>query len=313
MPESTWHFGTRSGHVIRWQGPGRPSEHKRPFKLEVLTPRGWTLLGPVMARLLWRRARPSERAFVRRRLLRSYSPVGPDDERIDDSRSRLRVFWLVWLLSPPLQWGAPRFLPRGGDTDATAAADSFRASLTRSPCVDQPLVDQARNGWQTARDRRTGFESRAGTFVQVAGLTTTVVLVNSTLLSGKTALTGTWRAVFEAAVLTASACLLAAGAYGLFATMRTFDSVAPDVVHRIIARARMAEEENRRREQVAALLLAQRRTSIVADWKLARLKRASFWFGAAIVAIAVASASFVIAVERHHPDTTTKTTSTSDR
>jgi MFS family permease len=172
--------------------------------------------------------------------------------------------------------------------------------------IDDTLVDEARQGWETARERHAGIETRASTFVQVAGLTTTVVLVNSTLLKGNDPVTGGWRSVFLVAVIVASVCLLVAGTYGLYATMRTFGRVAPDNVARILERTRIPIEARRRISVVATLLVAARRTSIVADWKLARLKRASFAFGAAVLAIAVASVAFVAAAQPtgdvHSPD-----------
>jgi hypothetical protein len=79
------------------------------------------------------------------------------------------------------------------------------------------------------------------------------VLANSALLIGDKRVKGSLAVVVIVALIIASLALVAAGLYGLAALMRTFD-------------------------RVAALLAAHRRTSLVADWKLARFKRATIAF-----------------------------------
>jgi hypothetical protein len=117
--------------------------------------------------------------------------------------------------------------------------------------------------------------ARRGTFVQAAGLTSTLVLANSALLIGDKRVKGSLAVVVIVALIIASLALVAAGLYGLAALMRTFDRVAPHNTTRVLERSRN-EEANRK--LVAALLAAHRRTSLVADWKLARFKRATIAF-----------------------------------
>jgi hypothetical protein len=298
---SDWSYGKREGHVYRWRGTAAhlPGD-RRPDGLELLTVGGWVPVGMAMGWYLWRRGGPTAAASLELRLRRACCPVALDDPVKTGVRRRTRASLTLWLVSPPLPWGAPRALiddarDRNERTPVALATDSFASSLTKpGSSVSPESVEDARSGWERAVSRHGGIESRAGTFIQVAGLTTTVVLVNNTLVSGDDKVTGSSRTIFIAALIAASALLLIAGLYGLFAVMRTFGRVAPDNATRLIQRARMPEQD-RHVATVAVLLVAQRRTSIVADWKLARLKRATFAFGLAAVAIAVASAAYLVA------------------
>jgi hypothetical protein len=312
-----WCYGKRDGHVFRWQGAEAAAPRDaRPEGIELLTVRGWVSVRKPMAWFLWRRGVPTSRGNVKLRLVRACCPIQPGAQRRTGRRLRLRGSLLLWLLSPPLPWGAPRMLttdPRDAPDeepdsphrdrvlDATA---SFASSLPLNPdrgvqrwgpSLREDLVEQARSGWERAVSRRQGIESRAGTFIQVTGLTTTVVLVNNTLISGDDRVTGASRSVFIGALIVASVLLFIAGIYGLVSVMRTFGSVAPDNPTRLIERARIGDDEERRRQAAAALLLAQRRASLVADWKLARLKRATLAFAMAAAAIAVASTAYLTA------------------
>jgi hypothetical protein len=223
------------------------------------------------------------------------------------------------VFSPPLGWGAPRWLKRSDPIVVVRRQGeaSFVSSL--GDAVDQTLLDDSIAGWETARTRLAGIEARAGTFVQAAALTNTLVLVNQGLVSGDHPVRHTpakW--LFLAAIVIASVALVIAGLYGLFATMRTFDRIAPNNVARIIGRSQREAADNdpagaavlareAMQQDIAAALMAQRRTSFVADWKLARLKRATVFFGIAIAAIAVASGIFLVDATTHNNDTPAST------
>jgi hypothetical protein len=137
-----------------------------------------------------------------------------------------------------------------------------------------------------------GIEARAGTFVQAAAHAP-----------------AKW--IFLGAIVTASAALIVSGIYGLFATMRTFDRVAPNTSPRILEHSR-ASAATGLAQDIRAALLAQRRTSLIGDWKLARLKRATTFFAIAIAGIAIASGTFIVDATTHPDDDakapTTKTT-----
>jgi hypothetical protein len=183
---------------------------------------------------------------------------------------------------------------------------SFEGSL--GDLVDAGVVENATAGWDAARTRLTNIEARAGTFVQAAALTNTLVLVNQGLIVGDHPVrTAPAKWVFLGAIVIASVALVISGIYGLLATMRTFDRVVPNSVTRIIERSKLQPEPTdgtdpdllASKRHVAAALMAQRRTSLVGDWKLARLKRATVFFGIAIAAIAVASGTFLVDATTH--------------
>jgi hypothetical protein len=75
--------------------------------------------------------------------------------------------------------------------------------------------------------------------------------------------------------------------------MRTFDRVAPSNIRRVIERAQEEDDEVARQKQVASIFLSQFRTSVVTDWKLARLKRATWLLVAGVAGVAVASIALV--------------------
>ena len=250
--------------------------------LQVLLEDGWQECGARLSVRLWQQRRASEidSSLVTTLCRRSCCRIAPDAHPRPHGLLHLRTSIARWVLSPPLGWGAPRFLSRDrGVVDARAAGEqSFADALGNH--VDDRLASDAQEGVQAARERMKGIEQRASTFVQAAGLTGTLVLVNQGLIAGDHPIHGTtakW--IFLAAIVAASLALIAAGVFGLAATMRTFDRIAPSNAIRVIKRSTLpavAEDDglSARTALVAATLLAQRRASLVADWKLARLKRA---------------------------------------
>jgi hypothetical protein len=187
-------------------------------------------------------------------------------------------------------FGSPRWIV------AKDAIASFARALTRSraPEARERAVAEATSGLERARDRLKGIEDRAATYVQAATLTSTLVLANGALINGQDAVnTGVGRWVAVVALVIASAALIVAGVYGLAAVMFTFDRVGPDNPARVIARSRLDQAEASR-QLVAALLAAYRRTQLVADWKMARLKRATVAFLVSIAGIGVASGTLVV-------------------
>jgi ABC-type maltose transport system permease subunit len=86
--------------------------------------------------------------------------------------------------------------------------------------------------------------------------------------------------------------LATSAAYSLAAVMRTFDSIEPNNATRIIAHT-VEDEALVDGDRLATVLAAQRRTSIVADWKLARLKVAALAYAAGVIFVVLASVAFI--------------------
>jgi hypothetical protein len=195
---------------------------------------------------------------------------------------------LPWLLNPPLGSGASRFL-------AVAATDAATASYSKAlgTTIDEALIAEAAAGYDRARVRRDGIAARASFFLQAAGVTGTLVLANGAFLVGDDPGIGTTaKIVITLGLLVASSSLIVAGVYGLFAVTRTFSQVAPNSPQRLVDRSRLPAGASRRRA-AAAMLLAQRRASIVGDWKLDRVKRATVAFLVGTAGVAVATVALV--------------------
>jgi hypothetical protein len=310
-----WQYARSDGHVIRWPvlpppesaPPAAPAD---PWRVEVLTEERWRVCGPILSWRLWSNRRRSvlTKNDVERLRQRACCPVAAEGRRSYRMLVPRGKWWLRWVFSPPLGWGAPRWLKRSkAIVDVRKEGEqSFEDSLGN--LVDDGVVQNATAGWEAARTRLAGIETRAGTFVQAAALTSTLILVNQGLIVGDHPVrTAPAKWVFLGAIVVASVALVISGIYGLFATMRTFDRVVPNSVARIIERSKLQREPTdrtaldlrARKRHVAAVLMAQRRTSLVGDWKLARLKRATVFFGIAIAAIALASGTFLVDATTH--------------
>lgn len=274
--------------MIRWWGASRPAS--RPASCDVLTSGGWSRASLGLARYLWRDGRSDLGADKARRcIVRACSCTSVYADRRTGLAGRFAGSGLRWFLSPPLRMGAPRRITR---KRTKAAECSYRARLGER--ASEQLLADSLAGWERARDRHSGIERRSQTFLQAAGLTTTLVLANSALLRGQDRLRGVTAWIVLGALVVASAALLVAGIYGLFGSMRTFGRVGPNNIRRVIERARELDESAALRAQIAANLLAQRRTGLVADWKVARLKRAMWWLLVGVVLLGVASSALVV-------------------
>ena len=149
-------------------------------------------------------------------------------------------------------------------------------------------------GWERTRDRESGIEAKSQSFLQIVGVTTTLLLANGTLLHGQNAIKGAAATAVVVCLGLASAALIAAGVYGLFGSMRTFVRVAANSPWRVIERAQ-SDEAQSRQEYVAVILLSENRTARIADWKLARLKRAMWALLIAVPLIVGASIALIVA------------------
>jgi hypothetical protein len=299
--DQAFHYERSGGHILRWTGNA-----SRPSRLDVLTAGGWRACGLLLSWRFWRKRRGAALTAdeVERSRKQACCPVAAKADRRGRGFLLVSRSWLRWVVSPPLGWGAPRWLNR--DNDVVKTCQEGVDSFDLGPHVDDTLVTDSTAGWEGARTRLTGIETRAATFVQAAALTSTLVLANQGLIAGDHPVRhapAKW--IFLAAILTASTALIISGIYGLYATMRTFDRIAPNNLTRILARSKISGAAAKN-AHVAANLMAQRRTSLISDWKLARLKRATVFFGIAVAGIAVASGTFVIDATTHHAADKTK-------
>ncbi len=185
---------------------------------------------------------------------------------------------------PALEGGASRKL---GDEAADSARASYRETLGDvGPEPLAELVDQAETGYEHQRQRSNLLEQRANYFLGAAGLTTTLVLANAGLLIGKDALDHGWPLTTGAIVLiVASVCALMSGLRALQAMMLTFERTPPHAVTRIVDRRDLSKDDVGR-DYLAALLVAQRRTTVVSNWKVGRVKSARRWFTGVVGGIA---------------------------
>lgn len=213
-----------------------------------------------------------------------------------DWRSR-NVVWRFF--EPALKGGAEKRLRRNtAERSRTAYAEMMRDAPS---AVLPELRDQALLGYEHQRGRIASAEQRATFFLGAAGLTTSLVLANAGLLLGTNKLDSPWRHFAAISLLVASVCAIAAGLRALQATMVTFIRTPPNGVPRIVDRRR-ATEDRLLRAYIAALLVGQHRLSVIADWKIARMKGATRWFVGAIVSVVVLTVFVLADVAATEPD-----------
>jgi hypothetical protein len=279
----TYEFARSGGRLLRWR-PGLGPE------TEVLMASGWQRCPRWLRRQLCRRRKPMAAAEAESRRRRACAPASATTQTTSPSlRGRLRLSRAMWTLSPPLGGGASRFVDIAVVREGELAYEQLLGAA-----VTEALLEDAATGYEQARARLSSIEARAGTIVQAAGLTSTLVLGNSALIVGKDAARGAAGTVILIALICASLALATAGAYGLAATMRTFDRIAPHGNMRVVRRSKKPDPTKALRDQVASLLLSTRRTSLVANWKLQRLKRAVLAFLVAAAGILVASGALIV-------------------
>ncbi len=228
------------------------------------------------------------RAFARKFFIGDLgaSKIGADERRERLIRS---APWRIY--DPPLKGGSTRstrqeMFERSREAFAELIASSEEAVLAE-------LKEEALLGYEHQRERIGTVEQRANFFLGAAGLTTSLVLANAGLLLGADKLEGIWRTLAAAALLVASLCAIAAGLRALQATMITFVRAPPNGVPRLMKRRRLGKS-GLLQAYIAALLVGQHRLSVIADWKIARMKEARRWFVIVIFAIVVLT-GFVLA------------------
>jgi hypothetical protein len=189
----------------------------------------------------------------------------------------------LWrFFNPPLDGGAVK---RPSSALFIRSRDAYTELMTEAHTTTlSDLKYEAEQGYQHQRTRSATAEQRSTFFLGAAGLTTSLVLVNAGLLLGDESLEAPWRHLAAVALAVASICAIASGLRALQATMITFIRSPPNAVARIVKRRRLSESR-RPRAYIAALLVGQQRLSVIANWKIARMKEATRWFLGAIAAV----------------------------
>lgn len=235
----------------------------------------------------WEAKNPKQlRAFARKYLTRDLAaaPIGKEERKERLIRSAL---WRAY--DPPLKGGTtrrPKLFERSREAFTEMLATSEKEVL-------EELKDQALLGYEHQRERIGAVEQRANFFLGAAGLTTSLVLANAGLLLGTSKLGPTWRGLAAVTLAVASLCAIAAGFRALQATMITFVRAPPNGVPRLMQR-RSLDGHDLLRAYIAALVVGQQRLSVIADWKIGRMKEARRWFVIVIFTIVILT-GFVLA------------------
>jgi hypothetical protein len=240
-----------------------------------------TLRSPQKARSSWEQLSAERLGWH----IRKYLIDDPGSARITPGSSfgRWRRRTALWrFFNPPLDGGAVR---RPTTRIFIRSRDAYTELMMDALTVALPdIKDEAEQGYQHQRTRSVTAEQRSNFFLGAAGLTTSLVLVNAGLLVGDQKLDAPWRQLAVMALAVASICAIAAGLRALQATMVTFVRSPPNAVARIVKRRKLSEGR-RPRAYIAALLVGQQRLSVIANWKIARMKEATRWFLGAIAAV----------------------------
>lgn len=246
-----------------------------------------SLNGPAWVKMTGEQLRIHARKYLisgltRESLTYTSNPVG---------RLRRSAFG-CWLL-PPLKGGACR---RGFLDAVDDARPSYTQLLGASGGGDLEVIkEQALHGYEHARNRAANTEQRANYFLGAAGLTTSLVLANAGLLlgTGTTRLSGTNLDLATIALGVASVAALIVGGRAMQGAIVTFGRVPPNSVSRLLAR-RGHDGDALLRAYIADLLVALNRTTVIADWKVARVAGARRWFVVVILGVVALTAIVLI-------------------
>lgn len=200
------------------------------------------------------------------------------------------------LVVPPLAGGAAR---SPDEEDTKRCRNVFLSCLSRLRDDEvKELHEQAQEGYELQRERNATVEQRANFFLGAAGLSSTLVLANASILlgAGEGALGSPWRQLSAAAFALASVCAIVAGIRALQAVMLSFERVSPSGVGPILEADSASGGLRATRNHTSFLLLAQERELRVHEWKLARLGEARRWFGGAVLGVVVVTAFVLVEV-----------------
>jgi hypothetical protein len=217
---------------------------------------------------------------VRDKLSASFQPVR------DEISARLRGSYLAWIISPPMNQGAPIAVE---DRQVRRAEVEQGARLKPFLPISDALQSEAREGMERGHRRLAEIEATAKTYVQITGLTTTLAIANFAIGHGRIA--GALSIVSSTALAGASIAAIVAGIYGLSAATRHLPLITPNNSRRVLQRARAKSEREARWMHLSAVLVSTYRVGLVADWKSCRVKRATLCLRAVVLLGVISSAA----------------------
>jgi hypothetical protein len=196
--------------------------------------------------------------------------------RDDPLRTRLRCSFLGrWSKAPPR---GGEGLRRANEKAAIRSQEIRYAELQKVGDEDLgQLKEEAEAGFARELERNAAAEQRASFFLGAAGLTTSLILANASLLIGSERLGPPWRLLAAATLVLASGCAILSGLRALQITAGQFQRIYPTSAGEIVRRG-SREGGDRIRAYVAGLLIACSRESALAEWKFACLASARRWF-----------------------------------
>lgn len=190
---------------------------------------------------------------------------------------------------------APKSIFRKFQREVQAAKRIALPEALRGDSLKE-VVEQTLHGYEREEDRIDGIQQRATFFLGATGLTTSLVLVNGSLLYGSNPLHSFGVRIAVGVLLAiAGLAFVAAGLAALDATTITFDRALPNSAWQIEGRLGLGADDARR-DLLAALLLAGQRAEAIGDWKLRQLKGARLLFALGMALVVIASIVVLIAV-----------------
>jgi hypothetical protein len=209
---------------------------------------------------------------------------------------RLRRSALGRRIVPPLRGGASRELDERLSRRSQSVFLEYLTGVKEDELAE--VTEHARAGYELQRERNATVEQRANFFLGAAGLSSTLVLANASILLGvgEGALHSPWRQLTAAAFAFASVCAIFAGIRAMQAVMLTFERISPDGVGSILSWDQTSGPGRVARNLASALLVAQERELRVCEWKLDRLREARRWFGGAVLGVVVVTGFVLVEV-----------------
>lgn len=237
-----------------------------------------------------------DEALANHALVYLTSDLDRDGLRWSSFTARLARTALGRLAVSPLSGGASR---SPDEEDTRRCRQVILSCLSRVGDGEvKELHEQAQQGYELQRERNSTVEQRANFFLGAAGLSSTLVLANASILlgAGDGALGSPWRQLSAAAFALASVFAILAGLRALQAVMLAFGRISPSGVGPILDADSANGTLRATRNHTSFLLLAQERELRVHEWKLARLGEARKWFGGAVLGVVVVTAFVLVEV-----------------
>jgi hypothetical protein len=157
-------------------------------------------------------------------------------------------------------------------------------------------IEQAQEGYAQEQSRIDGIQQRASFILGAAGLATTGVLANGSLLYSRDSLLSSDVQIVVGGLLMLATFALAVAAYtALEATMVMFELAQPSSPWQVERRMEKVKRKEEPDYVLAANLLAAQRAEAIGDWKIRQVKRARIAFAVAILFVVLANVSLLVA------------------